>query len=331
MSKEEFIMKKLLTIGFVKSEKPYEKRIAVLPSDIEKMVHKDCLYFEKGYASDFFIKDEEYTRLGCHMVEKQKALQQDIICDTKIGEATYLSQLKEESIIFGWIHAAADENLTKVLIDKKMTCYAWEDLYENHRHIFWENNRLAGAGGVLNAVQYSGFLPQGCQAGIIGRGDTAMGAYQILSQLGANARMYNRNQEKLFKKELCEFDIIVMAVRWDTMRDDYLISTEDFHYIKESAIIIDVSDDVDGAIEKSISTSIKDAIYYREGRMVYSVGNVPSLFYRTATLGISKAIICYLDALIEQRNNVVLKRALIVNRGEIVDKRIAEYQNKNKS
>lgn len=322
-------MKKLLTIGFVKSEKPYEKRIAVLPSDIMKIKHSACLYFEKGYASDFFIKDEEYARLGCHIVDKQEALQQDIICDTKIGEATYLSQLKDESIIFGWIHAAADEQLTNLLMDKKMTCFAWEELYENHRHIFWENNRIAGAGGVLNAVQYSGFLPQGCSAGIIGRGDTAMGAYQILSQLGANVRMYNRNQEKLFKKELHEFDIIVMAVRWDTMRDDYLISTEDFTQIKESAIIVDVSDDVDGAIEKSISTSIKDAIYYREGRMVYSVGNVPSLFFKTATLGISKAIISFLDALVEQKNNAVLKRALIINHGEIVDKRIVEYQNKN--
>lgn len=322
-------MKKLLTIGFVRSEKPYEKRIAILPGDIEKLTHKENLYFEKGYALDFFIDDEEYSNLGCHIVDKKEALQQDIICDTKIGEATYLKDLKEGSVIFGWIHAAADQNLTKLLIEKKMTCYAWEDMYEDHRHIFWENNRIAGAGGVLNAIQYSGFLPQGCQAGIIGRGDTAMGAYQILSQLGANTRMYNRNQESLFKKELSQLDIIVMAVRWDTMRDDYLISKEDFHHIKKSAIIVDVSNDVDGAIEKSVSTTIKEAIYFREERMIYSVSNVPSLFFKTATQGISKALVSYLDGMIEQHSNRVLKRACIINHGEVVDKHITDYQNKN--
>lgn len=321
-------MKKLLTIGFVKSEKPFEKRIAVLPCDVINLAHKECLYFEEGYASDFCIKDEEYACLGCHIVSKCEALKQNIICDTKIGEATYLEQLKEESIIFGWIHVAANQELTKILLKKKFTCYAWEDLYEDHRHIFWENNRIAGAGGVLNAIQYSGFLPQGCQAAIIGRGDTAMGAYQILSQLGANTRIYNRNQEELFKKELNKFDIIVMAVRWNIMRNDYLISSENFRQIKKGAIIIDISDDADGAIEKSISTSIKDAIYYREERMVYSVGNVPSLFFKTATKGISKAIIEYLDPLIEQRDNDILQQALIIDHGIILDKRIINYQNK---
>ncbi|MEG0277238.1 MAG: hypothetical protein RR630_09420 [Coprobacillus sp.] len=322
-------MKKMLTIGFVRSEKLYEKRIAVLPCDIEKVIHKDCLYFEKGYAADFFISDEEYTRLGCHIVDKQEVLQQDIICDTKIGEATYLNQLKDETTIFGWIHAAANQNLTNMLVEKKMTCYAWEDMYEDERHTFWENNRIAGAGGVLNALQYCGFLAQGCQAAIIGRGDTAMGAYQILSQLGANARMYNREQEYLFKKELHEFDIIVMAVRWDTMHDDYLISIDDFHHIKKSAIVVDVSDDVDGAIQNSVSTTIKEAIYFREERMVYSVGNVPSIFFKTATQGISKAIFSYFDSLIEQDNNEVLKQSLIIHHGEIIDKNISNYQNKN--
>lgn len=321
-------MKKLLTIGFVRSEKVYEKRIAILPDDIEKITHKECLYFEKGYGKDFHIDDNVYISLGCHVVDKDEVLKQDIICDTKIGEATYLKQLRDQSTIFGWIHAAADEKLTQLLIEKKMTCYAWEDMYEDQRHLFWENNRIAGAGGVLNAIQYCGFLAQGCNAGIIGRGDTAMGAYQILSQLGANARLFNREQEHLFKKELNEFDIIVMAVRWDTMRDDYLISKEDFKNIKKSAIIIDVSDDVDGAIQNSISTSIKDAIYYREGIMIYSVSNVPSIFYKTATQGISKAIVNYFDILIEQSSNEVLKQSLIIHQGEVIDKHITNYQNK---
>lgn len=94
-------MKDLLTMGFVRSDKPFEKRIAILPKDLKHVRYCGQLYFEKGYASDFHIDDQEYIDFGCHIVSRKDALLQDVICDTKIGEATYLPQLKEHTQLFG--------------------------------------------------------------------------------------------------------------------------------------------------------------------------------------------------------------------------------------
>lgn len=319
-------MKDLLTMGLVKSDKPFEKRIALLPEDIKRIQYREQLYFETGYGSNFHIDDQEYSDLGCHVVSRHNALSQDIICDTKIGEATYLPQLKEHTQLFGWIHAGADRGLTDLLVEKKFTCFAWEDMYDEERHVFWRNNQIAGAGGVMNAMQYSGFLPYGLRAGIIGRGDTAIGAYHMLSNLGADANLYSRKQEALFKKELPLMDMIVMAVRWDTQRKDYLISKQDRELLKPNAIIIDISDDVDGAIEKSISTTIESPTYFRENILVYSVCNVPSIFYKTSTAGVSHAISAYIDEVLCQSVGKTLKDAIIIENGKILDGRVNAQQ-----
>lgn len=201
-------------------------------------------------------------------------------------------------------------------------------MYEDERHIFWRNNQIAGAGGILNAMQYSGFFPYGLRAGIIGRGDTAIGAYHMLSNLGADVTMYSRKQEALFIKELPMMDIIVMAVRWDTQRKDYLISEKSRRNLKPDTIIIDISDDVNGAIEESISTTIAAPVYLRENILIYSVCNVPSIFYKTSTLGVSRAVCPYIDEVLCQSTGDTLKNALIIDDGKILDKRIIAQQNR---
>lgn len=320
--KEETNMCECLTMGFVRSEKPYEKRIALLPQDIKRIQNASSLYFEIGYGEDFNIEDQEYIDVGCHVVDKKEVLKQNIICDTKIGEATYLSTIEDKTILLGWIHANANKQLTKTLLKKQHCCYAFEDMYHNNQHTFWKNNQIAGYGGVFNALQYTGFLPKGCKAAVIGRGDTGMGASNILNQLGAQVKVYNRQQEKLFVKDLPTMDIVVIAVRWDTLRTDYLISSLSRKTMKKDAIIIDISDDNDGAIENSISSTIKDPIYYLDGIKIYSVCNVPSIFYKTATLGISKSLAPYIDDLVTQTGNLVLHNSMIINNGQIIDQNI---------
>lgn len=319
-------MKPLLTMGFVRSEKPYEKRIAILPQDMRNIKYLDRLYFEKGYGSDFQIDDNEYIKLGCHMVTRKEALNCDIICDTKIGEASYLNQVSDCKKLFGWIHAGADKKLTDTLLQKEHSCYAWEDLYKDERHVFWKNNQIAGAGGVMNAMQFTGFFPEGLEAGIIGRGDSGAGAFQMLSNLGAHVRQYSRVQEELFIKELPLLDIIVMAIRWDTLRNDYLISSKHRKHMKKGAVIIDISDDADGAIESSISTTIQNPIYYLDDILVYSVCNVPSIYYKSATKDISKEVSLYIDKLIEQIDDTSINNSLIIDNGKILDKHIIHQQ-----
>ena len=52
------------TIGFLKSHKKYERRIALLPQELSKLVDPNSIYLEKNYGSDLGISDNDYTNLG---------------------------------------------------------------------------------------------------------------------------------------------------------------------------------------------------------------------------------------------------------------------------
>lgn len=321
--------KQLKTIGFVNSHKLGEKRIALLPKDITQIHHREVLFFEEGYGSNLNISDTEYAALGCQVVPREFALAQDIICDPKIGDASFLENLRPGQTLFGWVHAVQSEKVTSILLANQLSAYAWEDMYEDNRHSYWRNNELAGEAAVMHAYQLNGVMPYDTKVAILGRGNTARGAQRILIGLGADVRVYNRSQEKLFQKEMTEFDVIVNAILWDTSRKDHLIYQTDLKRFKPGTMFIDVSCDEQGAIETTVPTSLNNPIYEIDGIIHYAVDHTPTIFYRSSSSAISTETVKYIDDLIESRPNVILENALIVEQGNIMDERINQFQHRS--
>ena len=317
------------TVGFVKSHKENESRIALLPEDLTTIKYKDHIFIENNYADSFGISDEEYKKHGANIVKRDEALQKDIICDPKIGDAEYLKSLRNQ-IIFGWIHAVQNRDITDILLQNKLTAFAWEDMYEGGRHVFWRNNEIAGEAAIMHAYLRHGIFPYNTKVAILGRGNVARGAIKALNFMGADVRAYDRRTEGLFRKELDQFDVIVNAILWDTARKDHIIYREDLKRMKSGAMIIDISCDRNGGIETSIPTTIENPDYIEDGIRHYVVDHTPSLFYKSASMDISKEVVKYLDILISEgeKENGVLKNACCVLSGEIMDPRIKEFQNR---
>ena len=140
------------TVGFPISHKENENRRAIVPQDIEKIICPENIYIETGFGEVLGISDEEYVRMGCKICSHEEVLKQDIICDPKIGDGDYLDILKDQ-IIFGWVHATQNRDITDKIINGKLTAYAWENMFEKERHVFWFNNELAGEAAVMHAFQ----------------------------------------------------------------------------------------------------------------------------------------------------------------------------------
>lgn len=317
------------TVGFVIPVKENEKRRVLLPKDIEKIKEKDCLYFEKGYGKILGISDSEFEKVGCNVVSFDEVLKQDIICDPKIGDANYLDKLKEKQIIFGWVHAVKNKKLTDLLLNKKITVIAFEDMFYKNRHIFYKNNILAGEAACYNAINYLGRLPDNLNAVIIGNGNTAHGAYKALSKLGVSVDIYTRDLEELLRENLYKYDLIVNCVLWDVKRKDHIIYREDIKKMKKGSMIIDVSCDEKGAIETSHPTTIDNPIYLVDNIIHYAVDHTPSIFYQTFSLECSKTITEYINDLVLEKDNEVLKNATIIGNGKILDQKIKIYQRRS--
>lgn len=317
------------TVGFVIPVKENEKRRVLLPKDIEKIKEKDCLYFEKGYGKILGISDSEFEKVGCNVVSFDEVLKQDIICDPKIGDANYLDKLKEKQIIFGWVHAVKNKKLTDLLLNKKITVIAFEDMFYKNRHIFYKNNILAGEAACYNAINYLGRLPDNLNAVIIGNGNTAHGAYKALSKLGVSVDIYTRDLEELLRENLYKYDLIVNCVLWDVKRRDHIIYREDIKKMRKGSMIIDVSCDEKGAIETSHPTTIDNPIYLVDNIIHYAVDHTPSIFYQTFSLECSKTITEYINDLVLEKDNEVLKNATIIGNGKILDQKIKIYQRRS--
>ena len=313
------------TIGFPISHKENEKRRALVPNDLKKIVNISNLYFEKGYGLDLGYSDEDYIKAGANITDRDNVLKKDIICDPKIGDAEYLDYLKNQTV-FGWIHAVQNREITDKLISNCLTAYAWEDMYDDGRHVFWRNNEIAGEAAILHAYMCYGVFPYNTKVAVIGRGNTARGAIKTLNYMGANVMCYDRRTERLLRKEISNYDVIVNAVLWDTKRSDHILYKQDLNRMKKNSMIIDISCDKNGGIESSVPTTIDNPTYYYENVLHYVVDHTPSIFYKTATESISHEVCNYIDCFIEEKKSDILSKALIIHNGQIVDHRIIEFQ-----
>lgn len=315
------------TVGLLISHKENEKRRALIPSDICQIKHKDLIYVESGYGAVLGYSDEYYVSQGVHVVSREEVLTKDIICDPKIGDAEYLDTLSNQ-VIFGWVHAVQNRDVTDKIIAGHLTSFAWEDMYEDGRHSFWRNNEIAGEAAVFHAYMCHGIFPYNTKAAVLGRGNTAKGAVKTLNYMGADVTLYDRKTEGLFRKELPLFDVIVNAILWDTSRKDHIVFRDDLSRMKKNALIIDISCDRNGGIETSIPTTIENPIYMVDGVTHYVVDHTPSLFWKSATESLSSVFVRFIDELIEEKPSMVLQKAMNLYQGEIVDDRISRFQNR---
>ncbi len=317
------------TIGFPISHKENERRRALTVTDIAKVIYRDQIFVEKGYGEVLGFGDDEYLKAGVHVVSRDEVLKKDIICDPKIGDAEYLDAL-EGQVVFGWVHAVQNRDITDKIINHHLTAFAWEDMYEDGRHSFWRNNEIAGEAAVFHAYMCYGVFPYNTKAAVLGRGNIARGAIKTLNYMGAEVVQYDRRQEELFRKEIGCYDVVVNGILWDTTRHDHIIYREDLKRMRRNALIIDVSCDRNGGIETSVPTTIEDPIFVLDGISHYVVDHTPSLFWKTATESISAEVVKYIDLLIEEKteSSSVLSNCKNFEKGMILDKRIIEFQNR---
>lgn len=313
------------TLGFVISKKENEKRRAIVFEDIKKIKNKKYVYFEEGYGNILGFSDDDILKLGCNILDSEKIYDCDIICDLKIGDSVDIDKIKNK-IVFGWIHATQNYDITQHFIDNKLTGYAWEKMYDGKRHIFMMNNQIAGEAAVIHAMLLSGKLFENLDIAILGNGNTSKGAQKILNKFDNRVRVYNSSEEKKFKEEIFKYDIIINCILWDVTRKDHIIYKNDLKKLKKGCIIIDVSCDHNGGIESSIPTTINNPMYEVDGVYHYVVDHTPSIFYNDSSVAISNEVVNYIDDLIEGKDNAILDNALIINNGTIVDNEIIEYQ-----
>ena len=133
-------------------------------------------------------------------------------------------------------------------------------------------------------------------------------------------------EHQLLQRELEKYNVIVNALLWDTSRRDHVIYRKDLKRLQPNALIIDISCDRHGGIETSEPTTIENPTYIVDSITHYAVDHTPALFWKTTSNSLSKVFVRFIDELIEDQPGNVLRQALIIDNGVILDHRIIQFQ-----
>lgn len=314
------------TMGFLISHKNNEKRRAILPEDLSAVKYPGQLYFERGYGDSLGIDDEAYSKMGVHIADRDDVLKCDMIVDVKLGDADYLDKVQPGKTLIGWAHTVQNVDFTSAMLENNHTVIAWEEIFEDGRYIFYRNREVAGEAAILQGFRYSDMMPYDAKVAVIGNGQVAKGALRVLHGLGADVTVYGRKLEKLFRKEMGNFDVIVNCVFWDTSRTDRLIYREDLKRLKKGALIIDVSCDPELEIETSVPTTIDNPVYVVDGITHYAVDNTPAMVPKTVTKCLSEGFCKYIDTILEENYPESIRAATVIEAGHILDPRITAFR-----
>ena len=186
----------MLTIGVIaESRKPDERRLAIHPAHVERIAPElRCrLLLQSGYGESFGIPDAKLAPLVGGLRERDELLAEADVVLLPKPLAADLESLRAGQVVWGWVHAVQDRELTQHAIDRGLTLIAWEAMNRwtadgsFSTHVFHRNNELAGYCSVMHALQLLGLTGQygrRLSAAVISFGATARGAVTALEALG---------------------------------------------------------------------------------------------------------------------------------------------------
>ncbi|MGM0603062.1 MAG: alanine dehydrogenase [Bacillota bacterium] len=342
-----------MIIGVPKEIKNNENRVAITAAGVEVMTKAGHnILIEKNAGKGSGIEDKEYLSAGAEIISDKKELfaRAEMIMKVKEPLAEEYDYFHEDQILFTYLHLAAEENLTKALLDKKVTGIAYETIQtdDGSLPLLTPMSEVAGR---LAAQEGARFLekPSGgrgvllggvpgvepAKVVIIGGGIVGLNAAKIASGLGADVTIMDINQAKMryidnvfsgrvktimsnpshVMEEVKKADLVIGAVLIPGAKAPNLVTEEMIKEMKEGSVVVDVAIDQGGCIEGTYPTTHDDPVYIRHGVIHYSVANMPGAVARTSTYALTNATLPYAQKIADKGYKKALKDDSTLARG----------------
>ncbi|WP_085523173.1 alanine dehydrogenase [Tuberibacillus sp. Marseille-P3662] len=320
-----------MKIGLPKEIKNNENRVAMAPSGIHHLTKSGHeVYVEKNAGVGSGFTDEQYKEVGAKIVEStNEAWSVDMVTKVKEPLAEEYPYFSEGLILFTYLHLAAEPELTKALIENKVTAIAYEtiQLKNGSLPLLTPMSEVAGRMASQIGAQFlektkggKGILLSGIpgvkrgKVTVVGGGMVGTNAAQIAMGLGANVTILDLNPERLRELDgifgnrintmmsnplnvansVKESDLVIGAVLIPGAKAPKLVTDEMVQGMKKGSVIVDVAIDQGGIFETTdrISTH-DDPTYEKYGVVHYAVANMPGAVPRTSTIGLTNVTVPY--------------------------------------
>ena len=320
-----------MLIGVPKEIKPDEYRIGLTPESVQALTeanHQVMVLTNAGLGIG--KTDEEFKQSGAVIVETREEIfdQAEMIVKVKEPQLEECALLKENQILFTYLHLAPDPDQAKALINSGARAIAYESVQANDgsypllipmSEVAGRMAVQAGASCLEKAKGGRGLLIGGvtnvdaANVVIIGGGVVGINSIEIAIGMQANVTVLDKSAarldylESIFGDKLNAMiansennkdciqaaDLVIGAVLVPGASAPKIITRDLVKLMKPGSVIVDVAIDQGGCSETSHATTHSDPTYVEEGVLHYCVANMPGAVPLTSTYALNQATMPY--------------------------------------
>ncbi|MDQ3889930.1 MAG: alanine dehydrogenase [Actinomycetota bacterium] len=323
-----------MRVGVSKEIKPDEYRVALTPAGARELRYRGHeVLVEAGAGAGSAFRDSDYEAMGARTVSSEEVWEtSELVLKVKEPIEEEYPRLRDGLILFTYLHLAADEALTRGLVESGTTAIAYETVESEDRQLpllapmsevagrlaaqagaYFLEKPLGGRGLLLGGVAG---VPPG-RVVVIGGGMVGYNAAIIALGLGAHVRILDRSVPRLRHLEeilsgrvelvmssaleielsVLQADVVIGAVLTPGARAPKLVTSEMIREMKDGAVVCDVSIDQGGCFETSRATTHSDPVYLLDGVTHYCVANMPGAVPITSTFALTNVTLPYVEAI----------------------------------
>jgi len=320
-----------MIVGVPKEIKDNEYRVAMTPGGIRQLLeagHQVRVETKAGVGSGF--SDAQYRDAGAEVVPSNtEAWGAEMVVKVKEPQPSEYAFLRDDLVLFTYLHLAAEERLTHELMERGTTSIAYEtvELPNGHLPLLAPMSEVAGRMSIQIGAHYLERMTGGrgkllggvpgvrpADVVIIGGGIVGTNAAHVALGMGAQVFIIDLDLDRLrYLEDVLEgrlvtlssnplsiaeavrrADLLVGAVLIKGAKAPRLVTREMVGSMTPGSVIVDVAVDQGGCVETTCPTTHSDPTFMVDGVIHYCVANMPGAVPRTSTYALSNATLPYI-------------------------------------
>jgi len=331
------IVPRAVRIGVAKEIKQQEYRVALTPAGALELVqrgHEVVVEHGAGVGSGF--ADEAYSAVGARLADVDEIWSSaELLLKVKEPIEPEYGRLREGLTLFTYLHIAADEPLTRALLDSGVTGVAYETVETADRRLpllapmsevagrlapqmgAWALEKAHGGRGIL-----LGGVPGVPPAKVVVLGGGVVGLNAAIIALGMQADVWvlDKSVDRMRDLEIAldgrvtlamsnrlqieevlpDADMVIGAVLIPGAVAPKLVTREMLSLMRPGSALVDVAIDQGGCFETSHATTHDDPVFEVDGIVHYCVANMPGAVPVTSTKGLTNVTLPYVEAIADK-------------------------------
>ena len=324
-----------MRVGVPKEIKVHEYRVGLTPDAVRELIHHGHrVMVQTGAGAGIGADDAAYQAAGAQIAPDAASVfaQSEMIVKVKEPQPNECRMLREDQLLFTYLHLAPDPEQAALLVQSGCTAIAYETVTDAHGGLPLLAPMSEVAGRM--AIQVGAVALQKASGGrgvllggvpgvapgdvvVIGGGTVGAHAARMAVGLGARVTVFDKSLPRLRQLDelfdgrvntqystlhaldlaVTQADLIVGAVLVPGAAAPKLIQREQLARMRPGAVIVDVAIDQGGCFSTSRATTHDDPTYVVDGIVHYCVANMPGAVARTSTYALNNATLPFTLAL----------------------------------